>query len=431
MAEPGGAGLTGSRGQLIVYLATGWWDGPAGTDRQLATALGTYGPVLYIDPPISALTRFRKPHHAAVAAAPRLMAYGPRLARLVTHVTPGMTRPVLRHLRRPLISRSIRSAVDRLYGTGDPVAAVVSSRTDEGWPSLPTRRRMLYVTDDLVAGAEMLGLPRERLIRAERAALRGADVVAVVSGGLQERYTDDGVTAELIPNGCAPEQYADVDRAPLPDGVDLPGPVAGFLGYINDRIDLAMLEAVADTGCSLLIVGGLGDGFRSPRFDALAARPNVRWTGPRPYAEMPSYLRVIDVGLTPYADNAFNRASFPLKTLEYLAAGRAVVATALPATTWLDTDLIAVANSPTGFAEQVRAALATARTDALAACRRRFASQHSWQQRATQIAGLLGLSVAGPPEAAAAAGFSPEAAAAQTTDRTSARSRSGSAAPGG
>jgi teichuronic acid biosynthesis glycosyltransferase TuaH len=419
VAEPARVDLTGGRDQLIVYLATGWWDGPAGTDQQLATALGAYGPVLYVDPPISALTRFRKPHHAAVTAAPRLAAYGPRLARLVTHVTPGMTRPVLRHVRGPLISRAVRSAVDRLYGGSAPVAAVISSRADEGWPSLPARRRMLYVTDDLVAGAEMLGLPRGRLIRAELAALRGANVVAVVSGGLQQRYAGDGIAAELVPNGCAPEKYADVDRAPLPDGVDLPGPIAGFLGYINDRIDLAMLEAVADTGCSLLIVGGLGDGFRSPRFDALAGRPNVCWTGPRPYPEMPSYLRVIDVGLTPYADNAFNRASFPLKTLEYLAAGRAVVATALPATTWLDTDLIAVADNPASFAEQVRAALATPRTDALATRRRAFAGQHSWQQRAARIADLLGLTAAGT------------AVAAPATDRTSARSTSGSAGPGG
>ena len=40
---------------------------------------------------------------------------------------------------------------------------------------------------------------------------------------------------------------------------------------------------------------------------------------------MPSYMAALKVGLTPYGDNEFNRASFPLKTLEYLSAGIAVV----------------------------------------------------------------------------------------------------------
>jgi teichuronic acid biosynthesis glycosyltransferase TuaH len=400
--------LQGSRDELIVYFATGWWDGPAGSDKQLAGALTKYGPVLYVDPPISALTRLRKPHHASVTAGPRLRVHTPRMAQLITLVTPGMTKPILRHLQVPLIQRAVNAAIARLYGRGNRVAALVSSRVDEAWSDVPARRRLLFVTDDLIAGAEMLGLPRERLIRAERVALRGADAVAVVSPGLQERYARDGFAATLVPNGCAPEVFADVDRAPLPDDVSLTGPIAGFVGFVNDRIDLALLEAVADTGCSLLVVGALGDGFTSERFMALTRRPNVCWTGPRPYAQMPSYLRLIDVGLTPYVDNAFNRASFPLKTLEYLSAGRAVVATPLPATTWLGTDLVATADTPQRFADQVKEALAASRTDALVARRRAFAELHSWERRAEQIAATAGLA----------------------NSRTSAASTSGPAAPG-
>ncbi|WP_127500644.1 glycosyltransferase [Actinoplanes solisilvae] len=384
--------LQGRRQDLIVYLATGWWDGPAGTDRQLATALGRYGPVLYVDPPVSALTRFLKPQLAGVAAAPRIQVQTPRLARLVTRVTPGMTRPVLRHLRAPLIHRAVRAAVRELLGPGDPVAAVVSSRVDESWPDLPARHRLLHVTDDLVAGAEMLGLPRERLIGLENAALRGADSVTVVSPGLRDRYSADGHQAVLVPNGCSPEVYAAVDDAPRPAGVSLAGPVAGFVGHVNDRIDLSLLEAVADAGCSLLIVGPLAHGYRqAERFTALTGRANVHWAGSRPYEEMPSFLRLIDVGLTPYADNAFNRASFPLKTLEYLAAGRAVVATSLPAHVWLDTDLVTLADGPAAFAAGVGEALAQRRP---AGPRREFAERHSWHVRAAQIAGLLGLEAA-------------------------------------
>ena len=118
---------------------------------------------------------------------------------------------------------------------------------------------------------------------------------------------------------------------------------------------------------------------------------NVRWVGGKPFTALPGYLRSIDVGLTPYADTAFNRASFPLKTLEYLAAGRAVVATPLPANDWLGTELITVAADPAAFAAEVAAQLGAPRSDAMAERRRAFARRHSWAVRAATMAGLLDL----------------------------------------
>ena len=93
----------------------------------------------------------------------------------------------------------------------------------------------------------------------------------------------------------------------------------------------------------------------------------------------------------PYADTAFNRASFPLKTLEYLSAGRAVVSTPLPANDWLATDLIDVATGPAGFAASVVRSLREPRTDALAQRRRAFAREHTWQRRADLLARLAGI----------------------------------------
>ena len=43
-----------------------------------------------------------------------------------------------------------------------------------------------------------------------------------------------------------------------------------------------------------------------------------------PYDKLGSALADVTVCLLPYADTDFNRASFPLKILEYLAAGRRV-----------------------------------------------------------------------------------------------------------
>jgi teichuronic acid biosynthesis glycosyltransferase TuaH len=389
-----GCALEGTLDELIVYFASQALDGPAGTDRHMAEALGRYGPVLYVDPPISALAPLGRQASPRQAPLQRLEVVGPRLARSVTRGIPGLTRPLLRALVGPMVTRAVRSALAGLFPSSppQPVAGVISSRVEPLWAAVPARRRLFYATDDLPSGAALLGISRRRLLADEARTLAGADAVAVVSPALQQRYAQAGYAATFVPNGCSPEAYAGVDAASPPPDVALAGPVAGFVGHINDRIDLRLLEAVASAGCSLLLVGPIVAGYRdAPRFAELARRPNVCSVGAKPYAELPRYLRLIDVGLTPYADTAFNRASFPLKTLEYLAAGRAVVSTPLPANDWLATELIEVAPGPEGFALRVRAALATTRTPELAERRRAFARQHSWARRAAEIAALLAL----------------------------------------
>jgi teichuronic acid biosynthesis glycosyltransferase TuaH len=274
---------------------------------------------------------------------------------------------------------------------GGRVHAVLST-----WPLLDTygvcgeRRRAYWWRDDPVAAAPLWGLDRELLERGEERLAHASDIVVAVSQDAARRWQDRGVTTAFLPNGCDASSYADVDAADDPPGVDLPGPIAGFVGQINSRTDLALLEAVADAGMSLLFVGPL-DPVEPERFDRLAARPNVVCVGGRPFGELPSYLKLIDVGLVPYGLTEFNRRSFPLKALEYLAAGRPVVATPLPALRWLDTDLVALHEAPEAFAAAVVGATAVARDPALMERRRAVAARHSWAVRAERMAELLGL----------------------------------------
>ena len=125
----------------------------------------------------------------------------------------------------------------------------------------------------------------------------------------------------------------------------------------------------------------------APWLDALASRPNVSWVGRQPYSELPRFLAHGDVGVVPYADTAFNRGSFPLKTLEYLSAGLPVVATGLPGTRWLDEtgELITIADDPASFAAATLAAAAAPQYATQRARRREFAREHSYERRASDM----------------------------------------------
>jgi teichuronic acid biosynthesis glycosyltransferase TuaH len=222
--------------------------------------------------------------------------------------------------------------------------------------------------------------------RLERRRVAEADAVLAVSQPILDRLARGG---QVLPNGCDPDAFHSAECHPAPPDVQLARPIAGVVGQLSPRIDLALLEAVADSGTSLLLVGPTVGGMDEDRFAKLSGRDNVAWVGAKSFEDLPPYLGVMDVGLTPYVDTPFNRASFPLKTLEYLSAGLPVVSTPLPAVSALDTDLVSVASCPTEFADVVAAVIAAGTSRAIVDERRQFARRHGWDTRASDLMRVL------------------------------------------
>src|SRR5580704_6587921 len=365
------------RDGLIVVCAVASYDGIRMSDWHLAQHLSKLAPVLYVDPP-----SFRHPAARGPRRTDRLRQEGPGLARLVPMVSPFPARPAVAGTTAALSRRDLRWATPRLRGQ---VSAVLS-----GWPQFPVfgacgeRVRAYWAKDDFVAGAALFGLNAAMLQRRERQVAAAADLLIAANPAVAAMWRSSGRDPLLIPFGTDAAAYLGTDRAPLPPGVSLPPPVAGFIGRLNARTDLALMEAIAARGRSLLLVGPKDPGCDQRRFAALQDRPNVHWAGQQPAAALPGYLRLMDVGLVPYTPSRFNLGSFPLKVLEYLAAGRPVAATDLPALRALDTDLIHL-TGPASFADQVDHLLTQPRTPQLAARCQAFAAQHTWAQRATDI----------------------------------------------
>ena len=250
--------------------------------------------------------------------------------------------------------------------------------------------RVYYATDAYAAGADLLGRDPRWLRELEGRRLSEATDVGAVSALITQEWSSFP-KAFVLPNGANTAHYAAVDDAPIPHDVTISGPVAGVVGHLSERIDLTLLEAVAATPLTLLLVGPRVDGWGGRRFDDLVGRANVVWVGDKPYEQLPSYLRIMDVGLTPYVDSDFNRASSPLKTLEYLAAGRAALSTPLPGVAALGTDLVHSAASPEDFAYAAERLAQMPRSEQLTSARRKFAGTHDWACRADQLLEILGL----------------------------------------
>jgi teichuronic acid biosynthesis glycosyltransferase TuaH len=382
--------LPGGWHGLVVVRAGTFFNATRLADQHIAHHLAALGvPILYVDPPVSMMSPRNDPRLAAVLREPPLRLLGPRLARLTPRVLPGKSRNGVVHVTDALIRRQLRAAKKALDGH---TRAVLTVATRPGFGDFDERVRVFWARDDYAAGAALMNLPVGRVERDELRMARSADLVIAVSSALEHRWTQRGRPTVFIPNGCDARGLADVDAAGWPADVTLPGPILGVVGTLGERLDLDLLERVADEGHSLLLVGAKQKSFPADRLLALSRRPNVCWVGPKAYAELPSYLRAIDVGLVPYQDSAFNRASFPLKTLEYLAAGRSVVTTDLPASRWLNTQLIRVAAGDAFLAavdDAIQEARASRGQSIVKQERRAFAAQHDWSQRAKDILAQL------------------------------------------
>ena len=382
-----GGARSGAWNGMIVVCAAVRWDGVRMQDRQMAEHMRALAPVLYVDPPVSHLTRFKNAAVAESVRRPRLRILEPGLARLTPVVPPKPTHPLVKPVAERLTRRQLSRAVRSLGGNVQAVVTAwlfmdVYGACSEKW-------RVYSWSDDPVGAAELWGHRPERLAAADERLARASDLIVAVSEGGTHRMQEQGLPAVYLPNGCDTSIFRGIESVPAAADVELGGPLAVFVGHLNARTDLALLEAVADTGIGLLILGPRDATFEPGRVERLVQRYNVAAVGPRPYGVLPSYLKLGAVGLVPYADNEFNRYSFPMKTLEYLAAGLPVVATPLPEISALGTSLVTEAASPEEFAQAVISQASQAQDPRLVSARRSFAAGHSWDARARRLFDLV------------------------------------------
>jgi glycosyltransferase involved in cell wall biosynthesis len=151
----------------------------------------------------------------------------------------------------------------------------------------------------------------------------------------------------------------------------------------------------------LLIVGGGLHGEDGAVADALAAHGDAVVTaGFVPFAEAPAYIRAADVAVVPFADTLINRAKSSVKMLDLLAAGQAIVATAVgenaSAIRHNETGLLV----PPGDADALADALVgllndPARARALGdAARARAWREQTWRAQAGTVEAIYGAVVA-------------------------------------
>ena len=286
---------------VVMLSSSDWKIGPQSNHHHFAVRFARHVPVFYVQPDsLSGKTWFEpiEPNIIIVHAPDR---YG---------------------------AEEARELALALYGAGcrKPILWICNVLFEEYVRQSNALIRVLYATENYSASAEdreTNASVREPLERV----LEGIDLLVAIGSGVIDSYVvEGGYTGGslLLENGCDAsfwKQRQVYEYSPIEHGP----PVALYQGGIDKRLDFPLLISLARRlptwefwfcGNAELNLEGWHD---------LKALPNVRYFDIQSVEGIASFARQAAVGLIPFEQNEFARASLPPNAYEYVACGMPVV----------------------------------------------------------------------------------------------------------
>jgi glycosyltransferase involved in cell wall biosynthesis len=295
------------------------WDFVWQRPQQILSRLAHNRPVLYVEEPIFlddtriGSLDITQPHTNVYRAVPRL-------------------RGELR-TRPDDAARLTRTMVQTLIGEGGRFAGMFDNAIQWFYTPLPAPMMLgafgeVGVVYDCMDELSQFRFAPPELVSSELTLLERADVVFTGGRKLYDSKSRHHPNVHFFGCGVDADHFSKARSESTPvarELRDLPHPILGYFGVIDERLDYALIQRLADSfeNGSIVFVGPVVkvDPAELPK------NPNVHWLGQRPYESLPEYVKGFDVCLMPFALNAATEYINPTKTLEYMAAGKPIVST--------------------------------------------------------------------------------------------------------
>ena len=232
-----------------------------------------------------------------------------------------------------------------------------------------------------------------RFERDENQLLESADLVIATSEETARDFrTRTKRHIEVLGNGVDWSRFVMDPRPPdPPELAHIPRPRIGYVGAINEKVDLDLILHLArrQSSWQFVLVGPVRNLLPSDAdvLEAFKTCSNIHLIGAVPQHRTTEILLNLDVGLVPYRGLRWTLAGYPLKMLEYLACGLPVVASNLPAVHEFR-EAIAIANSTEEWESALSAAV-NGQGKGNPSSRLAVAKANSWDMRASRLNVLL------------------------------------------
>jgi glycosyltransferase involved in cell wall biosynthesis len=229
--------------------------------------------------------------------------------------------------------------------------------------------------------------PRQ-LVQRENVLFKEADLVFTGGPSLYRSKKDRHPSVHCFPSSVDAAHFSQVSQD-HPLQAELPRPRLGYCGVIDERIDMALIEALATAHpeWQIVMVGPV------VKIDpaGLPRHANIHWLGQQSYQDLPAFICGWDVCLMPFALNEATRFISPTKMLEYMACGRPSVSTPIRDVVEPYGHVVAIAETPADYVAACERILGWSidQQRAHAAELAQAIARTSWDQTAQAMATLI------------------------------------------
>lgn len=322
---------------LIIYVSNVYYDDVWFSKQHIASRLAKKSKVIYVNPPINLFSFFKDARRLKYLFNPLILKADNLLV-----VTPISFLPFYR-LRKYkaeayCIYRAVKKVISRVSTRTSSRASPRASRAQFAkivlWINSPRFVKLISKFNENLsvyhASDDYSKLPskmKQATKKAEYETLKRIDLVFAVSKKLVQKYKNFSEKVQLMPNGVDLTHYTKFKK--VPELEKIKKPIIGYIGSINFRLDIDLIEEISRNfkNASLVFIGSKRDFMANKDWKRLKRLSNVVFLGQKQVSILPSYIKYFDAGIVPYQVNRFNKASNPLKALEYIAAGVPVVST--------------------------------------------------------------------------------------------------------
>ena len=154
------------------------------------------------------------------------------------------------------------------------------------------------------------------------------DAVFSTSEKLKEKFVKLNTQTFKFPAGVELEKFKiDNQDSSIPEKLkNIPKPIIGFIGSLNEKIDLDLMEYVLKELPTYSFVF-IGENSENRMNMKIFNNKNIFFLGKQQHHELKNYLNNINCAIIPYNINSFTDTVYPSKLNEYLALGLPIVST--------------------------------------------------------------------------------------------------------
>lgn len=383
-------------GRSILCFASGPWDSMWRNRHQIMARLAKKNKVLYVEPQTQGIRQ-------ALCALKKSKNNENLQNESLRHIDSGLwvyryprwtfrSNRFILNLLGVMLHVFAISRVVRKLKMKSPIIWVVEPRFGDMIKYLDKSLICYHVVDNYAASPYYPETIRKELEKTDKIMLSIANLVIVTSPFLFNEKSKHHNNVHLVRNAVDYELFApNQNLNGIPKDMEhIPKPIVGYVGVVNKKLDLAMIDSVARKRpqWSFVFIGDYYDPSLPEDYSFINNHSsNVFLLGRRDVKEVPRYIHACDVCMLPYCRNDYTKAIDSLKLYEYFACEKPVVATDIPAIQEYK-QLVYVANDADDFITKLESALTCFASEQREA-QRAIAMQNTWDKRVEQISTIL------------------------------------------